>query len=80
MINIDTCKHDFSNEDSGFCTHGCGKKETSFIIEKLQQENARLKELAKNLDNYTTHTTQDCSVPLHKCDCGLDRLREELNP
>ena len=49
-------------------------------IEKLQQENARLKELAKNLDNYTTHTTQDCSVPLHKCDCGLDRLREELNP
>jgi hypothetical protein len=46
--DINYCKrgieHDFSNEDSEYCSNGCGEKQSVYTIKFLHQENLKLKQ------------------------------------
>jgi hypothetical protein len=50
----------------------------SVELEKLKEENARLKKLAQDLDGYTLHGGCESHRGLNKCTCGLTELRKGL--
>jgi hypothetical protein len=57
---------------------GCADREYVSYVDH-EKEITRLKELAKNLDNYTIHSrTRNKECNISGCTCGLKELREEL--